>query len=238
MHRFFSPPETIADGRITLGTDESRHLRSVLRLRAGDMVRVFDGVGREFEAEIGDIGKNFASLRIISEVRPQAGESPVALTLAAVMLKGEKFDLVVQKAVELGVSRLAPLTSARSDVRPLDAGKRIERWRRIALEAAKQCGRASIMTVEEMSRFDAFIGSNDGDAILFSERGGGRLDLGKPSATLTAIVGPEGGWDDAEIELARSAGCRVVTLGGRILRAETAAIAAAVIIQHRIGDIN
>ena len=241
MRRFYAPAEQFTAEFVELGIDETRHLRDVLRLRAGERVSVFNGEGREFLTEIAAISKGSARLRVLEAITPAAPRSALDLTLVAAILKGEKFDLVVQKAVELGVDRLVPLITARGDVKPKDTAKRTERWRRIALEAAKQSGRADLMKVSEPVEFMACIARLDAaDAtlsIMFSERGGVPFPEETAPKGVIALVGPEGGWDDREIESARSAGSRIVTLGGRILRAETAAIAITAILQHRFGDL-
>ncbi|MGH9819451.1 MAG: RsmE family RNA methyltransferase, partial [Pyrinomonadaceae bacterium] len=156
--------------------------------------------------------------------------------------KGEKFDLVVQKAVELGVWRMVPLYTARCEVKPGGSEKRLDRWRKIALEAAKQTGRARLMAIDEpidLRKFtDSVITAGDHTIIMFSERGGGDFARIKPTKKITAVIGPAGGWDDSELNITRDRGFTVVTLGGRILRAETAAIAFAALLQHRFGDLN
>ncbi|HJQ32130.1 MAG TPA: 16S rRNA (uracil(1498)-N(3))-methyltransferase [Pyrinomonadaceae bacterium] len=249
--RFYAPPEAFArDGAlVTLSEEESRHLRDVLRLRAGDEAHVFDGAGREFACVVrGDGGrKGRASLEVRGPAEPPSPESPLALALAVALLKGEKFDLVVQKATELGVSLIAPVVTKRSDVRPRDerdAVRRVERWRRLALEASKQSGRAFVPAVAAPAAFDTLIEKQDETALrlLFAERGGAGLDTlvdethARP-ASAVALVGPEGGWDDEELAHARARGWTLVTLGGRTLRAETAAIAVCVLLQHLFGDL-
>ena len=236
MRRFYSPPDFFSNDTVTLSAEETRHLRDVLRLRAGDQVRIFDGEGHEFQAEIYEIARTSTALKIIAEVRPPSEESPLRLTLAAAMLKSDKFDLVVQKAVELGVAQLIPLETARSDRSPRVAGKKTERWRKIALESAKQCGRAELMRIHEPIGLENV--ATVGTVLLFTERNGGALAPTIIAGTeITAFVGPEGGWDDSELEFARSKAFQLVTFGGRILRAETAAIATAAILQHRFGDM-
>ena len=241
MRRFFAPSNQISDSSLILGLEETRHLRDVLRLRAGDRVNVFDGEGREYLAEIAEIFKNSTTLDVIEEIPPASPESPLDLTLAAAILKGEKFDLVVQKAVELGVTRIVPLLTVRGDVRLRDTQKRVGRWRRIGLEAAKQSGRAALMKIGEPVEFVEFVQKVEPQTnclfLMFSERGGENLPKQPDAKKITALVGPEGGWEDPEIEAARSAGHAIVTLGGRILRAETAAISIAAILQHRFGDL-
>lgn len=238
MRRFYAAIESFSENTVLLDADETRHLRDVLRLHAGDEVSVFDGRGREFQCSIVAIGKKGSELSIISGTEPASPESPFEITLAATVLNGEKYDLIIQKAVELGVARLIPLQTIRGDVKAKDAAKRLERWRRIALEATKQSGRAKLMQIAEPVTFDAFI-ADPGDAvIMFSERDGNSFESISADKKMTALIGPKGGWDDSELEAAKAAGISVVTLGGRILRAETAAIALTAILQHKFGDLN
>jgi 16S rRNA (uracil1498-N3)-methyltransferase len=153
------------------------------------------------------------------------------------VLKGDKSDLVIQKAVELGVTAVVPISTVRTDVKLGASDKRADRWRRIALEATKQSGRARLMSVADPVSFRSVIERSQG-AVLFSERDGESFETVTNQTAMTVIFGPEGGWDDAELELARSHDCRIITLGGRIMRAETAAISIAAILQHCFGDLN
>ncbi|HLN98168.1 MAG TPA: 16S rRNA (uracil(1498)-N(3))-methyltransferase [Pyrinomonadaceae bacterium] len=247
--RFFAPPGAFSTNldSVTLGSHEARHLREVLRLKAGDEVHVFNGAGKEFQCRIEESRRDSARLRVIAEVAPARPESPLQLTLAVALLKGEKFDLVVQKATELGVTRIVPVMTKLADIRlrdESDAVKRLARWQRIALEAAKQCGRAAVpeialpVSFQNMVREIAPAGSH---RLMFSERDGKSLREAIPLSSnltqLTALVGSEGGWTDEEIAASQEAGWQLVTLGGRTLRAETAAIAAVVLLQHLAGDL-
>jgi 16S rRNA (uracil1498-N3)-methyltransferase len=256
--RFYAPPESFSDdgARVVLSAEESRHLRDVLRLRAGDEAHVFDGEGREFACVVVEARGREAALEVVRQVEPLRPESPLELTLAVALLKGEKFDLVVQKATELGVARVVPVATARADVHvrdERDAARRVERWRRLALEAAKQSGRARVPPVAEPCALETFVSGEAGASVesearggglrvFFSERGGDRLDS-LPNETesslsaVVALVGPEGGWGDEEISRAREHGWKVITLGGRTLRAETAAITACALLQHLFGDL-
>ncbi len=239
MRRFYAPISSFSDTHATLSDDETRHLRDVLRLKIGDEVSVFDGSGREFRCSISTIAKESAGLAIVEEIQPTSPESPLELTIAPTVLSGEKYDLIVQKAVELGVSSLIPLITVRCDGKPKDAAKRLERWRRIALEATKQCGRARLMDIREPIGFaDLIKDPNITNVIMFSEREGRNFSVVQTANKTTALFGPKGGWDDAELDLAHKHDINVVTLGGRILRAETAAIALTAILQHRFGDVN
>lgn len=251
--RFYAPPIAFShDGQsVTLSADETRHLRDVLRLRVGDEAYVFDGEGREFRGSLSDADRTSSVVRIIDEAQPLSPESPLNLTLAVALLKGEKFDVVVQKATELGAGCVVPLITSRADVRihnPEDAQKKLTRWQRITLEATKQCGRAKLIKIDAPVAFAEFVArpkvSPAGDnelCLMFSERGGSSLadaadSIEKPSS-VKAIVGSEGGWTDEEIQQASAAQWKIVTLGGRTLRAETAAITVAALLQHRFGDL-
>jgi len=259
--RFYAPPEAFntlhgeAPRTVRLTPEESRHLRDVLRLRAGDEAFVFDGEGGEFRCVVAEVGGGklaSATLEVGEPVEPLRPESPLRLTLFVALLKGEKFDLVVQKATELGVWRIVPVVTKRADVRPRDTvgevGKRTTRWQRLALEAAKQSGRARVAGVEAPRAFASVVAGEAEEEqalrLLFSERGGRGLSEtlasvrdGEHPASVAALVGPEGGWEDEELSEAREAGWSIVTLGGRTLRAETAAISVAVLLQHLLGDL-
>jgi 16S rRNA (uracil1498-N3)-methyltransferase len=247
--RFYAPPIAFShDGQsATLSADETRHLRVVLRLRVGDEAYVFDGEGREFRGSVSNGDRSSAILRIIEQAQPLSPESPLNLTLAVALLKGEKFDVVVQKATELGAGCVVPLITSRADVRihnPEDAQKKQARWQRIALEATKQCGRAKLIRIDAPISFAEFVAHPPVDnelCLMFSERNGNPLadavDSIEQVASVKAIVGSEGGWTDEEIQQASTAQWKIVTLGGRTLRAETAAIVITALLQHQFGDL-
>lgn len=239
LRRFYAPPELFAGGMVTLDGDETRHLRDVLRLEAGAEISVLDGEGHEFICRVGLIAKDRTDASILREIEPSAPESPLAITLAPVVIPGDKYDLVVQKAVELGIVRLIPLASQRSEVKLETLSKKLTRWRRIALDAAKQCGRARLMEIDEPRAVDDLLAAAEHTGkIFFSERDGAALPQLDSPKELLVVIGPKGGWDDDEIATARRNEFHIVTLGGRIMRAETAAIALTAILQHRFGDIN
>jgi 16S rRNA (uracil1498-N3)-methyltransferase len=240
-HRFYAPPETFTGNLVTLDEEEAHHARAVLRLSEGDAVRVFDGAGREFEAAVTEISKKRVILAL-GEALDGDLESPLALTLAAALLKADKFEWVIQKAVELGVTRIVPLVTEHTEIGAVRGASenRLVRWRRIALDATKQCGRRVLMKLDDPVAFDAALAANDSAArVFFAERGavGWRGGESRPTSAV-AYVGPEGGWSDWEIGEAREAGCRLVTLGPRILRAETASVVAATLLQAAWGDFD
>jgi 16S rRNA (uracil1498-N3)-methyltransferase len=247
LRRFYAPKIAFAtDGNtVALGADEARHALDVLRLGLGDELFVFDGEGNEYRCAIAELTSRSATLNVLEQVKPASPESPLDLTLAVALLKGEKFDLVVQKATELGVMRLAPLITARADVRirePGDARKKADRWTRIAFESAKQCGRAQLMLVDPPMNLDEFFRSITDVQLKLTytremETPRRPRQNGLKDARIAAMIGPEGGWTDDELKQASANGGKLVTLGGRILRAETAAIAVATLLQHRFGDL-
>jgi 16S rRNA (uracil1498-N3)-methyltransferase len=248
--RFYAPPEAFGpeSRSVVLAADEARHLRDVLRLERGDEVFVFDGVGREYRSVVAESSRGLLKLDVVEEVEAARPESPLSLELAVALLKGEKFDLVVQKTTELGVGGIVPLITKQADVRlrdERDGERRTARWQRIALEAAKQSGRALVPTVAAPRLFASLVeAASAGEQwrVMFSEREGQGLPeaIEKAPAQVSAVIaliGPEGGWTDEEIAQARNAGWHLVTLGGRILRAETAAITATALLQYLFGDL-
>lgn len=239
VRRVHLPPERISAGRAAL-TDEARHyLRDVLRLLPGAAVEVFDGAGAAYDATLGD---GFDAL--VLGARREARRAGAAVALLFALSKGEKMDLVVQKATELGVSAVAPFAAARSVVR-LDAergAERAARWRRIAGEAARQCGRADVPEILAPASLAAALAALPPGAAAYVFHPGG-APLGSAAhpasgaAVYAAVVGPEGGLTDAEVEACERAGARRAGLGPRVLRAETAAIVAVTLLQARFGDL-
>jgi 16S rRNA (uracil1498-N3)-methyltransferase len=242
--RFHATPGAFdfSEQTVMLGSEEARHLRDVLRLKAGDEVYVFDGRGREFRCTVANSKRDSAELRIETEVEPAKPESQLQLNLCVALLKGEKFDLVVQKATELGVTKVTPIITRYGDIHlrdATDAAKRVARWQRIALEAAKQSGRALAPEISSPLPFDAAL-AIEGLGVMFSERDGDAFQsLTKHPGlnAVTALIGSEGGWSDEEIAAARARDFHIITLGGRILRAETAAITIVALLQHHFGDL-
>ena len=246
--RFYAAPDRVGESLINLSPDESHHLARALRLREGDEAFAFDGRGREYRCRVSHVDARSARLEII-EALADAVESPADLTLAQALAKGEKFDIIVQKAAELGVRRIAPLVTEHADVRLNDerAEKRAERWRRIALEALKQSGGRRLVEIKQPAALADFIAEATAESAppalpVFSERGGTSISDALSSVSHTqpvvALVGPEGGWGDDELERLAARGARFVTLGPRILRTETAAIVAVSLIQHWLGDLS
>jgi 16S rRNA (uracil1498-N3)-methyltransferase len=236
VRRVHLPPDRIAGERAAL-TDEARHyLRDVLRLGPGAEVELFDGAGGAWDARIVE-GFEALALGPRRELRP--GGLPIWLLFA--LSKGEKVELVVQKATELGAARVVPFGAERSVVR-LDGEKgeeRARRWRRIAEEAARQCGRADVPEVAAPAPLEAALATLPrGFECLVFERGGAPLAEAPPAAAgYAAVIGPEGGLTEGELLACERAGARRASLGPRVLRAETAAIVAVALLQARFGDL-
>lgn len=240
-----------ADGRrVRLPRDRARYLRAVLRLRAGAPLALFDGSGREYAAVLGAFDGPEATADVVRvEDGCRAARGPV--TLAAGLTKGSKLDLVVQKATELGAAAVYPLLTRRAVPR-LEGGReaRLARWRRIALEAAEQCGRADLPEVHPAEPLDAFLARPFPGALrLCFHEGAARGAAGvaplrevlaewraseRGAGPVVALLGPEGGFAPGEADAARAAGYRWAGLGPRVLRAETAALAALAVLAYEI----
>lgn len=240
MHRFYLPDAPGGTGfECALSADESQHALRVLRLRAGDEVECFDGKGGAWRCTL-IVSGNSAAVR--AEETLQSTESPISITLYQGLPKLDKFDLITQKATELGVKRIVPVNMARSVARAegKDAVKKRERWQRIAMEAVKQCGRSYVPEVEQPMDFaHALKDMQERELMLMpyelqSGRGLNAIPVG--ARDIGILIGPEGGIDAGEATRAVDAGAQAVTLGPRILRTETAAIASIAMVMLRFGD--
>lgn len=230
--------------RVALRGSAASHVIRVLRLHPGDALTLFNGRGGEY---LGSIDKSHAGevTVTVGEQRAVERESPLSLTLAQGVSRGERMDLVVQKATELGVSCIVPVLTARSVVR-LDvqqAARKLAHWRGIAIAACEQSGRnrvpevATPLTLREFTGTARAVGAV-GARLLLSPAAALRLDdVAPPVTQVTVLIGPEGGLTDPEEDLARTAGFTPVRLGPRVLRTETAAIAALTLLQRKFGDL-
>ncbi len=213
----------------------------MLRVKPGTLVAVFDGTGVEYEGIVAETHGRCVTVRVRARTVP-AVESPLRLTLAQALVKGEKFDLVVQKATELGVARIIPLLTHRT-IAGAYSPQRLERWRRIALEAVKQSRRTRLVRIEEPQPVRSLLEQLREPTLFCAEREGVPLrEIAKqwsesPPRQLLIFIGPEGGWADEEIETARRAGAVLLSLGPRILRAETAGLVVLSMVQFLWGDL-
>jgi len=244
MARFFVPRKNITDQRATVEGPELDHLRKVLRLGPGDSIIVFDDAGWEHEAVIRSLSAQAAEIDVLRSFQAER-ESPLQLTLAVGLTKGEKMDFVVEKATELGAQAIVPFVSAytvpKLDQRKIE--KRGERWQKIALAAAKQCGRTRIPEIFPLINFENMVQQTAGPLnLLFWEKEAHQtlkqVHATDPDArSIFLVTGPEGGLSDQEADLAQQHGFKAIRLGRRILRAETAAVTAASLVQFLWGDL-
>lgn len=238
----FHVPGSAPGARIELPEHSAHHAREVLRLRAGDDVRVFDGSGSEFEAVLEAVTRQGVVARLRGPSLPRP-ESRLRLVLALAPLKGDRMELVIQKTTELGLTELWPVLTARTDAvaRPALSGTRHERWEKVASGAAEQCGRAVVPSIAVATTLDRFLRAPfEGSRVFLHPAGESAAfaSLPAPAAqALLLLVGPAGGWDPAELERLQGAGFRAAALGPRVLRAETAAIGAVVAAQLLWGDL-
>jgi 16S rRNA (uracil1498-N3)-methyltransferase len=224
----------LGPGPVTLDGDEAHHLRAVCRARPGDLVTLFNGDGREYAAAVTAVERRHVDLEVTASSAP-ARELPHALTLAAPLPKGDRAALLVEKLTELGVTTFQPLRTRRSVVHPGEG--KAEKLQRQVIEASKQCGRNVLMGVADLAPWEAWATRADlpRQRLLAHPTGEPwRPDLLRPEDSVAA-VGPEGGFTDEEVALARNAGWRVVALGPRILRVETAALAVAALAATVLG---
>lgn len=226
--------------RIWLEGPENHHLARVARIRAGESVWLFDRSGRRFPAEVEEVGRDRSRLRLVG---PAEERTPgLGIVLGQAVIKPANMDLVVRKAVELGATTIVPVVTARSlPGPPSERGRKVERWRKIALEAAKQSLRAAPPAVEPPTALNELVARyRTGRRLRLSEGGGVPLrnilaGPGRPEAAVL-LTGPEGGWTEGEEKALEAAGFEAVSLGRTILRAETATIAALGMIAHFWSD--
>jgi len=243
MPTFFVASEAIVPPTVRITGPLLQHLRASLRLQPGELLTVTDERGRRYRAEIAEVSIGTLIGRILDTTSAPPKTSP-SIVLAQSLLKGEKMDWVIQKATELGVARIAPVLASHSVVRP--RADRIEhqlaRWQRIALEAAQQSERWSVPVIDEPATVPHLLSTSKTAAvkILLAERSDGASLSNLPlhnDGDVWLLIGPEGGWEEAEFRHMREQGFVGVTLGPRIPRAETAAIAALTILQSRLGEL-
>jgi len=246
MRRFFIEQSKITSTKIFITGSDAAHIKKVLRMKSGDRIGLFDGRGFEYEARIESLTVESVEVSIARRFL-SASESPVQIIVAQALLKDKKMDTLARQLTEIGVARLIPFTSIRSV--PIPDKKRLsarrKRWEKIAIEALKQCRRGHVTEICKTVTFNDVIKIDDGCdlKIVFWE------NESKPVSDafqqvhdrhyrkILAVLGPEGGFSEKEIEDARACGFVTASLGPRILRSETAAIAACTILQYLFGDM-
>ena len=248
MHRFFVPPEWIEDGTVVLSGGVARQLSHVLRTRPGDRITVLDDSGWEHLVTLTEVASDRTRGLVVERSRSVA-EPSVRVTLYQGMLKADRFELVLQKGTELGASVFVPTLCARSVPRPRGESRessRLDRWRRIVVEAAEQSGRGRLPKLREPVPFSEACDGVRGPAIIPWEgetEAGLKAALGqlRPNAgalaSLGIFIGPEGGFTQEEVDQARAVGVVAVSLGRRILRAETAGVSVVAAVMYELGEL-
>jgi 16S rRNA (uracil1498-N3)-methyltransferase len=256
MIRIFLPPDKLTSDKVVIDGETARYLSIVLRTKPGEIVTIFDGYGHRYTCKILQIQKKEV---VVEQIKKEAfpSESPVAITLAQGLPKSGKMDLIVQKSTELGVGKIVPLITERSQVRHTH---KVERWRKIALSASQQSGRIKVPVITDPENLEDYLSNRitqlakgyiedikgielaHAAHIIFSEEYGQRnlkqtLTSLKDVREISLLIGPEGGFTREEVSAAVDKGFIEASLGPRILRTETAPIAVISIIQYELGDI-
>lgn len=245
MRRFFVPPAQFSGNRVVLRGSDVNHIRNVLRLREGDRICVLDGNGKQFQVRITSLSRDQVEGEVVSQSEGKT-ESPLRIVMGQALIKGNRFDNLVRKAVELGADSILPIQAKRCVARPkkTEETQKLERWRRIATEAAKQCGRTrvpevgpGILTLEDFVervrevRLKLLFWENETHTRLRD------LQPGQPVESVAFLAGPEGGWDPAEVEWLVSQGFHCVGLGPRTLRADSVSLVILALLQQQWGDL-
>lgn len=242
MRRFFI--KNSLSEEIIINDQDAHHISKVLRLQAGDTIAVIDPDGRAGIAQIKQCSTDHVNL-VLQGVLEETKEAPIQVCLAQGLPKSDKMDYIIQKAVELGIATVYPVQMDRSVVQ-YDASKkkaRRERWQKISEEAAKQCGRSLVPSVEPIQNLDELFSHIPDDVTIImlyegqAEKGFRQILEEKPAAAYLLLVGPEGGFSNKEVAAAQKHGASVVTMGPRILRTETASLAAIAMIMYEYGDM-
>ncbi|HEY8172460.1 MAG TPA: 16S rRNA (uracil(1498)-N(3))-methyltransferase [Dehalococcoidia bacterium] len=247
MKRFHVPPGTLDADNVQLDGAVAHRMSRVLRLRAGDEAALFDGDGFEARVRLDAVDDRAVTATVLERYEGLA-EPLVKVSLYQSITKGERFDWLLEKGTEIGVARFVPLITARSVIKPSDGSARVDRWHRIVVEAAEQCGRTVVPKVDAPVRIDDALAAATGVVIVPYEAAGEMaLDVQRAlNADIDALfalsevsifIGPEGGFEEAEIERATAAGAVLVTMGRRVLRSETAGLVAATLVLQAAGEL-
>jgi 16S rRNA (uracil1498-N3)-methyltransferase len=245
MHRFFVSSNEISEKSITIKGSDVNHIRTVLRMKPGDRIEVIDGLGFQYEVVLAVVERDHVRGEILTKTAMQT-ESPVNIRMGQALIKGNAFDLLVRKATEFGVRSIAAIKTQRCVARLAKEAQltKTQRWQRIAQEASKQCGRpkvpevhSTVLSIEEFCQQ-----SSDCDLKLVFWEGEQQTrlkDITAPDSvsSIAFLAGPEGGWAVEEIELLRQHGFQAVTLGPRIMKADSVSLVILSLLQHRWGDL-
>lgn len=239
LRRFFVDPTALVDTNVTITGDLAHRLAKVLRYRKGDSLVLTEGGQREYIVRLESVSPNSVTAIVTGE-RPAPAEAVTEVVLYQSLIRANRFDFVLEKGTEIGVARFVPIIAAHTQVQEEASKSRGDRWRRLIVEAAEQCGRGRLPTIGETVSFEQAIRSAPVLKLVSWEdereqRLGDYLrSLPEPPAVISIFIGPEGGWEQPEIDLARECGATLVTLGRRVMRAETAAIVATGIVLHEL----
>lgn len=244
--RFFVAPPALDADRVTLDGPVAHRIANVLRLRRDDDIVLFDGRGDDVRVRLEEVRDRAVTGHVIGR---SAGlpEPRVAVHLYQSITKGERFEWLLEKATEIGVASFTPLVTARGVVKTDAGGNRAERWRRIVVEAAEQCGRSMLPPVRDPMRFDDALRDADGVLMLPWEDAGDTapsiaqaldrsIDEVFATSAVSLLIGPEGGYEADEVRRASGGGATVVTMGRRVLRSETAGLVAAALVLQASGE--
>ena len=239
MPRFYLPAPLALQTTFSLPDNIVRHIH-VLRLNAGDNITLFNSTGSDFDATLQEIGKRHAQCHITTQRQPE-NESPLKITLIQAISSGERMDFTLQKSVELGVCAIQPIISERCVVRLSGerADKRVQRWQDIVIAACEQSGRSIVPPVQPIVSLSDYLRQmprHEPHLMMSLRRATTLHDIAPAPQTLRLMIGPEGGWTPAEEQAALEAGVQTITLGKRVLRTETAALAALAAMQVLGGD--
>ncbi|MFZ5946030.1 MAG: 16S rRNA (uracil(1498)-N(3))-methyltransferase [Bacillota bacterium] len=245
MRRFFVAPEGIKDNKAYITGSDAHHITQVLRLKKDDKIIVIDGTGLEYETVIKELKENCVAGEIVG-VTSSKRDARTRVTLVQGVPKGDRMELIIQKCTELGVVSIIPVITQRTVVKLDDVKRkqRVERWQKIAQEASKQCKRAIVPTIDKIYDWDDYLKEVDeGEEVLvlwedestvgLKEILTTRTDL----ASITLVVGPEGGFTNEEVAKLKGRGAHSVSIGSRILRTETAGFAAIIMTLYEFGDL-
>lgn len=245
MHRFFVDIENIIDGRIQIDSADVKHIKNALRLETGDQIEVCDKLGTDYLCKISEVGKDDVFCEIL-ETYKSRGESEIDITLFQGLPKSTKMELIVQKSTELGVKKIVPVEMERCVAKITDKKKekkKIERWSKIAEEAAKQSKRGVIPEIAEAINFKELITYlKDEEMVIVPYESEEDIGLktvlkGCKAKKVNIVIGSEGGFDESEIESLKEINSYIVTLGPRILRTETAGFTTAALVLYELGDL-
>jgi 16S rRNA (uracil1498-N3)-methyltransferase len=247
MRRFYVEAEVLGGDRVEIRGALAHRLAKVLRLRAGEEIALFDGSGTDVLVRIDEISDRLVVAEAVGRVDSPA-EPRIKVNLYQSITKGDRFEWLLEKGTEIGVARFVPLITARAVVKPEAGGNRADRWGRIVIEAAEQSGRGAVPIVDAPQRFADALANAPGVLLLPYEAADERtpdIDAGLNSdidalfalSEVSVFIGPEGGYEDAEVAAARAAGAAIVTMGRRVLRSETAGLVAATLVLHAAGEL-